>query len=111
MNSLAEGENLYSGKFTGMSQTVQQHFDTATDLWHNEDQWWTHGDVAGGQAGGSQSDRPNQLRPSTGQGAQIIEESMKEFDETLGESQPRMSTSKGHRASKKGTRNEKGPMP
>jgi len=59
LNTLAEGENLYSGKFVGMTQTVQQHFDTATDLWHNEDQWWTHGDVAGGEVGGSQSSNCN----------------------------------------------------
>ena len=57
LDQLAEGENLYSGKFTGNQvKTPQEHMFTATDLWQQEDQWWTHGDVSGGQAGGQQSD-------------------------------------------------------
>ena len=67
-------------------------------------------------AGGSQSDRPQNLRAPAVQGGTgtIIEESMGEFDETFGESQQiGVSTSmqKGHKAGKKGmsTRNAKSP--
>lgn len=60
LDQLAEGENLYSGKFTGtFAKTVQEHMFTATDLWQNEHQWWTHGDVSGGIVGGSQSSNCN----------------------------------------------------
>ena len=60
LDTLSEGENLYSGKFTGnQAKTVQEHMFTATDLWQNEDQWWTHGDVAGGTVGGSQGSNCN----------------------------------------------------
>lgn len=69
-------------------------------------------------AGAPKSDRPENLRPSTVSGNQVIEESMGEFDETLGQSQARVhgqalvmsaSMKKGGRGGKGATRNAAGP--
>ena len=51
LDTLGEGENLYTG-WSSVAMTVTQRMNEATDLWQNEKQWWTYGDINGQPAGG-----------------------------------------------------------
>ena len=58
--------------------------------------------------GAPKSDRPENFRPGAVQSSQIIEESMREFDETLGQSQGLAMSASMKKANRGGTRNAAG---